>query len=231
MRRPKHQPNPSPAWTHRDDALLYTCHLARLVHQAGDLSGLAQVIAPFPAELGPDDRLWASGPFVLREYRALGDGSWQTSGFIAGGTGAFGAGLLAASLVTNAATKNAARARAAADATPRWHPIDHGTLYVGRYGIVLHTPAVLPWTWTEITSATMVWPGGVHFTGTSSRGPISWVLESDWSELVFILWALTRRPTHPQLLGGGWLPPGWTDHAGAHPQTVPPGLPGLTPGP
>jgi len=139
-------------------------------------------------------------------------------------------GLLAGSVIGNARAKAHARAQAAADATPRWVPIEQGTLYVSRYGWHMHTPSVLSWSWPSTTSASMMGPAAVHVTGDSTSGPVSWMLESDWAELVFVLWALVRHPRHPQLLSGGWLPPGWVEHAMGHNKPVPPSMLGLNPG-
>ena len=56
----------------------------------------------------------------------------------------------------------------------------------------------------------MVWgSGAVHLSGDSRRGPMSWTFRLDWSELIFITWALLRHTRQPQLLDVGWLPPGW----------------------
>lgn len=93
----------------------------------------------------------------------------------------------------------------------------------------LRYPSVLQWQWSDLTSATMVGPGSMHLTGRSVNGEVSWLLESDWSELAFILWALERHPAHPQLLGGGWLPPGWVHWAAFHHHPIPTGVPGLAP--
>ena len=114
--------------------LYYTCWLADAVRRGTDMGGVAEVLAPFPAPLGPGERLWASGPFRISEYRALGDGSWQVGGFVAGGTGAVGMGMLAGSLIGNARAKSRARNQAAANAIPRWVEIDRGTVFVSGHG-------------------------------------------------------------------------------------------------
>lgn len=229
MRRGKKR-DESSEWTDRDAALLYTCHVGHLVQSNGDLGSIAEVLAPFPPRLGAYERLWVAGPFVLRDFYAPGDGSWQARGFIAGGTGALGVGMLVGSVIGSANARSRARAQAAADAVPRWVPIGHGTLYVSRYGFYMQTPAVFSWGWSSIDSASMVGPGVVHFSGTASSGPVSWVLEAPWAELVFLVWALNRHRGHPQLVAGGWLPPGWVERAVAHGRPVPPGLTGLSPG-
>lgn len=73
-------------------------------------------------------------------------------------------------------------------------PIDTGMIYVSAYGFYLSGEGGLyPWSWG-----------------------FSWILRSDWAELVFVTWALAVHPRHPQLLTGGWLPPGWLDWAAGH---------------
>ncbi|MGB7799086.1 MAG: hypothetical protein WBL53_22940 [Pseudonocardiaceae bacterium] len=94
-------------------------------------------------------------------------------------------------------------------------------LYLSHRGFYLHTDRVLTWGWDDITTATMAKPGAVQIRGNSVHGPVAWALCSDWAELLFITWALTRHPRHPQLLNGQWLPPGRVDHAHTHHQPVP----------
>jgi len=224
------QPDDLDQATVRDAVLLYTCQLAELVRAGGDLGAVAEVVGPFPPSIGPDEHFWVSAPYALRKHRSMGDGSWSAPMIIAGGTGAFGVGLLAGSVIGNASASSRARRQAAADAVPRWVVTEHGALHVSRYGFYLAAQAPCPWPWESVTSATMVGPGSVHMSGDSVRGPVSWIIDSDWSELVFVLWALARHPTHPQLLSGGWLPPGWVQWAVAHNQPVPTTFPGLNSG-
>ena len=42
---------------------------------------------------------------------------------------------------------------------------------------------------------------------------MSWIIQSDWAELLFVAWAVIRHRRHPQLVTGGWLPPGWVERA------------------
>lgn len=107
--------------------------------------------------------------------------------------------------------------------------IEQGTLFVSRYGWHMFTPSVASWHWNGMTSASMMGPAAVHVTGETISGTVSWMLQSDWAELVFILWALARHPRHPQLLGHGWLPPGWVEHAKGHNQPLPSALLGIGP--
>lgn len=217
-----------PPWIPRDDALMFTCHLAMLMAGEQDVGHIPEVLAPFPGTNGADERFWASGPFELSDFRALGDGSWQVSTPMVFGTGALGVGLVAGSMIGGSIAKSRARRAARAAAVPRWVPIEHGNLYVSRLGFHMHTPRVIRWNWAGMTGAAMVAPGIVHFTGESAKGPVSWLLQSDWAELVFVSWALAQHPRHPQLVTGEWLPPGWLGHARYHRRTPDP-APGIAP--
>jgi hypothetical protein len=221
-----------PPWTPRDEVLRYTCYLAALLSGGHSTQDVVEVLAPFPPTNADDEKLWATGPFVLSDFRALGDGSWQVSTPVVFGTGAIGVGLVAGSLVGGSIAKSRARRAAQAAAVPRWVPIEQGQLYLSQYGFYMHTPNVLRWSWSEVTGASVVAPATVHFTGNSVDGPISWLLQSDWAELLFVTWALTIHPRHPQLLTGGWLPPGWLEHARFHHRPPDPapgaGLPAIT---
>lgn len=214
-------------WTKRDEVLLYTCALAWELAAGGPVVSAGEVNASFPPTLGEEQPLWAAGPFTLHEWRAPGDGSWQSNQMVAFGTGAVGAGLVIGSLVGGAIANSRARRAAEAAAIPRWMQIDHGGLYLSHCGFYLHTPKnVLTWGWSSVTAATMTEPAAVHLNGNSVNGPVSWLLRSDWAELLFVTWALNRHPRHPQLVNGQWLPPDWLAHAHAHHKPVQPaGLP------
>jgi hypothetical protein len=219
-----------PGWTQRDDALLYTCRLANLMITGGDLSGIPEVIAPFPPGL-PGERLWAAGPFRLSDWRALGDGSWELPpGQPFKAPGLTGTGLAVAELVPGVGlaagvARRVVMARhlqreAEADAIPRWVPLSEGLLFSSVYGFYLQTSTgVYPWPWEGITSASLTGPGSLRVTVKNGSGS-AWLLESDWSELIFVTWALARHPKHPDLVNG-WLPPGWVDHARAWHRHVP----------
>jgi hypothetical protein len=201
------------SWTVRDEVLYYTCTLAGELAAGGPVVSAGEVAAPFSPTLGETRPLWGAGSFTLHEWRAPGDGSWQPTQTLAFGTGPVGTGLMIGSLVGGVIANCRARRAAEAAAIPRWMPIARGGLYLSHRGFYLHTDRVLPWDWASITTATMAEPATVHLCGTSERGPISWRLCSDWAELLFITWALTRHPRHPQLVDGQWLPPGWLAHA------------------
>ncbi|WP_156096663.1 hypothetical protein [Amycolatopsis jejuensis] len=205
-------------WTYRDEVLSYTCQLAALLENGGDPAEVEEVLAPFPGRNVAGERFWASGPVVVSDFRALGDGSWSVSTPFVFGTGALGVGLVAGSLAGSAVARSRARRNAAAAATPRWVPIENGALYLSEHGFHLYTPQVHPWSWGGITGAAMVAPAVVHVAGNSKGGPVSWLLQSDWAELLFVSWAHAVHPRHPQLVTGQWLPPGWVEHARRHRQ-------------
>lgn len=222
----KKQPSPmAPPWTYRDDVLSYTCYLAGLMADNAELSQVEEVLAPFPGRNVPGERFLATGSVVVSDFRALGDGSWSVSTPFVAGTGALGVGLVAGSLVGGAIARSRARQQAAAAAVPRWVPIEQGGLYLSAHGFHLYTPRVLSWHWEAITGAAMVAPAVVHVTGNSKNGPVSWLFQSEWAELLFVMWANAVHPRHPQLVTGQWLPPGWVEHAQWHRR-----VPALPPG-
>lgn len=206
----------APPWTYRDDVLSYTCHLAALMAGDADLGQVEEVLAPFPGRNVAGERFWATGAVVVSDFRAIGDGSWSVSTPMVFGTGALGVGLVAGSLVGGAIAKSRARRAAAAATVPRWVPIAHGALYLSAYGFHLHTPQVNAWHWAGVTGAEMVAPGVVHVTGNGKSGPVAWLIQSEWAELLFVTWANAVHPRHPQLVTGQWLPPGWVEHANWH---------------
>jgi hypothetical protein len=196
------------------------------------LDGIPEILSSFPPSLGPDERLWASGPYIACEFRPLGDGTWQTSNTFVAGTGTLGLSLAVGSLVAGAVSRSKARDRAAADAVARWVPAHQGQLFVSGYGFYFHTPQVFSWRWSDIDEATVTAAGETRISGHSTRGPTMWAIASDWAELVFVLWALARHPRHPQLVNGEWLPPGWLEHARACQRPAPVATDGrLLPGP
>ncbi|MGY1620172.1 hypothetical protein ACI797_25820 [Geodermatophilus sp. SYSU D00691] len=200
----------SARWTDRDSALWHTCEIAVDLAQGKTPPPRLPVTSIFPPQLGVDERYWAAGPYSLNEQLAAGDGTYMhDSGyFLATGRG----GLTATAAVAAARAAGNARRRRQAElaAIPRWTVIDQGTIYLSRYGVHLHgAGGVSPWDWPSITATQMVGPAAVHILGNSTRGPVSWVLQSDWAELLFVAWALTCHRGHPQLITGSWLPPGW----------------------
>jgi hypothetical protein len=220
-----------PGWTQRDDALLHTCCLANLMITGGDLSAVPAVTAVFACEV-PGERLWAAGLFALSKWGALGDGSWDLPpGEPFKAPGLLGTGLAAAELVPGIGLPAAIarrrlmqwhlRRQAGQDAIPRWVPLADGWLFSSAYGFYLQTSSgVYPWLWKGVTSALLAGPGELHINVRNGSRSARWQLMSDWSELIFVTWALARNPTHPGLVNG-WLPPRWIEYARAWGRHVP----------
>lgn len=204
-------------WTDRDGALWHTCEIAVDLALREVPEPRLQIVSTFPPQLGRGEQYWAAGPYVLLEQRARGDGSYRhDSGFFFA-TGRGGLTATAAVAAFSARGNSRRRRQAELDAVPRWTSIDGGTLYLSRYGVHMHSDGgVFPWDWQSITAAQMVGPAAVHISGSSTRGPVSWILRSDWAELLFVAWAVARHPRHPQLLTGAWLPPGWLARCAEH---------------
>ncbi len=160
------------SWTSRDEILLYRCRIADTIRSGSDLRAIPEVLAPFPPPFNCHERLWAAGPFTLLDFRTMGDGSWGTNSFIVGGTGKVGMGRLAGSLTGNAAARSRARNTAAANAVPRWVPIDHGMVFPSDFGFHMHTPSLLSWSWEAVTGANMAGPAAMQFSGESRDGPV-----------------------------------------------------------
>lgn len=203
----------APQWTDADQAIWYTLDIVSAV-AGGRAAACAPVLTSFPPTLAAGERVVANGGFGRLAFYAAGDGSYSHSTTVAVGGAPFVVGMLAVSAIGNAARRSAA----AAAANPAWRPLDSGMVFVSTAGFYLQTgQGLYPWGWWAITSAEMVGRGQVMVQGQSADGQgVAWIINSPWSELLFTLWALARHRSHPQLLNGGWIPPGWIDHAQAH---------------
>lgn len=207
----EHTSPPEPeAWTARDAALWKTAELAAAAMKNA-LDSQPTFPVPFAVQFGgANEGIYAHGPFRLLELRADGDGSYvhHSSVLTATGRGAIPLmlGFAAIQAMGNAARRN----RAASQAQLAWQIIAHGTVSVSDYGFYLHTPsAVNPWAWNHIDLAELTGPGQLRIQGQAAHGPVTWILESDWAELVFVFWSIACNPTSPQFVTRTWLPPEW----------------------
>lgn len=197
------------AWTNHDVAILHTRDiLDRARNGTLDVRGSTPV--PFRLSFGADEKMLVSGGFQRCTFRAVGDGSYSHSSgmFLATGRG----GLAATALFAGAQAlgNSSRRAAARADAMERWAVDDAGTLHLSTSGFYMQSRAGLfPWSWGPVASMELLGPRTVHLQGQSDDGPVSWLLRSDWAELLLVLWAIHEHPTHPQL--GQWIPPGWEE--------------------
>lgn len=200
-------------WTATDTALWNTCRVAYFVETTGQVPG-PPVGTMFPLVEG--EIALAVGPLIVDEYRAAGDGTYQTSTFVAGGSGVFGLAMLAATAGGSAIGNANRRARAAQNAAVMWRHQTSGHITVTTHGFYIHDQQGLwRWDWDSIDLLQVAGPSTVVMQGRSTRGPLTWRLFSDWAELVFVLWAHSRHRQHPQYLSGEWIPPGWAQWATA----------------
>jgi hypothetical protein len=205
--------NAADTWTDADAALWHTIAIAQDV--AAGRVPQQRVPTVFP--LRQHEVAFAQGPVRVDEWRAAGDGSYSQSSTFMFGTGAVGVGLGVGTLVGSAIGNARRRSQAEWDATPMFRPVLHGTITVTSQGFHLvdgfgtHT-----WGWQDLTMAQMADRTVVNVHGASDRGPVNWMICSDWAELVFVLWATFRHPQHPQFTSTAWVPAGWPERAAQH---------------
>ena len=204
-----------PEWSEHDSAIWHTCEIAsRLI--AGSVGERPPIACPFPPQIAGDEQLLVQGGFDLFTHRAAGDGSYNHDGGMYVATGRGGLAMTAGVAAARASANRRRRNVAAAATTPRWVLDDRGCLWVSTAGFYLQTAGGLfPWPWGSVQSAMLTGPATVHVQGSSEAGPVSWTLQSHWSELLFVLWAITVHNQHPSLPNGGWLPPGWRERCAA----------------
>jgi hypothetical protein len=203
---------PRRVWLPADTALWTTCHIV-----SDTVRGRApehRIETLFPLLAG--EIALAAGDLRADSFHAAGDGSYQRSTAFAFGTGLFGLALAAGTLAASASGNAARRNQAAADAQQAWRPAFAGTIFVTTHGFVLQTMQGLHrWHWDAIELMQVAGFNSAILQGRTDAGPVTWRLTSEWTELVFALWALRRHPSHPQLLDGSWLPANWLPWATA----------------
>ncbi|PFG34061.1 hypothetical protein [Sanguibacter antarcticus] len=203
------KPVQSQVWSHHDAAILNTRDIVdRSLNGTLDMRPLSPVT--FRTAFGSDEKMLAVGGFQRCSFRPVGDGSYsQSSGmFLATGRGALAATALFAG--AQAIGNSSRRAAARADATARWAVDDAGSLFVSTHGFYMQSrTGFFPWPWEPVSSMELVGPRTVHLQGQGIDGTVSWLLRSDWAELLLVQWALHEHPSHPQL--GRWIPPGWEE--------------------
>ncbi len=191
-----------PVWTQMDEFLWHTCDIvADVVEKRLGL----RAMVPTTARLARGDRALAVGPAQRYTWRAMGDGSYQHSTFIAFGSPLFLAGSLAASAIGNSSRRRAAEFAS----QPRWVPDGVAELTVTRWASFHGLPsAPLALPWEDLHSVDLAGPDLLvtGFTGLGGR-PYMVLFQTPWASLMFALAAMTAFPSHPRLLGGSWLPP------------------------
>jgi hypothetical protein len=187
-------------WTNHDTALWHILDILA-AHLSDDLDRRPEILTNFARAWGPAERIVAEGNVELYQYTS-GDGGY----FLAAGSGAAGLALLAGTALYSADRNRT-----------KWRRISQGRLTVSIHGFYIADQAGLhPWSWDSVDAISVSGPGGAFLQGQSRHGSVAWAVRSDWTELLFTLWALARHPRHPQLLTGAWLPPDWMNHAQHH---------------
>lgn len=200
-------PTPPPrVWLPADTALWTTCHIVSDTVQGRIPEHRIETL--FPLEHG--EIALAAGDLWADSFHAAGDGSYRRATPFVFGTGLLGLALAAGTLAASAADNAARRTQAAADAQPAWRPDFAGTIFVTTHGFAIQTMQGLHrCRWDSIDLMQVAGFNSAILQGRTDAGPVTWRLTSEWTELVFALWALGRHPSHPQLLDGSWLPAHW----------------------
>ncbi|QRY62584.1 hypothetical protein JVX90_19855 [Gordonia sp. PDNC005] len=194
-----------------DIAIWHTTQINSLI-DSGRAAELPNLLTPFP--VADSGTVLADGTFRLLNFESAGNGTYvHQSGFVFG-TGGVGLAIAGGFALAQAAGNSRRRREAAALAQPQWRQIDAGQLWISTSTLHFSVPSqYYTWTYDSIDSMTLVAPRQAQFSGRSAHGPITWILESDWAELAFTVWARARHPRHPQFMTRGWIPPGWHDRA------------------
>lgn len=202
--------------TAHDVAIWHTCQINELL-DAGASDAWPALRTSFAPVHAPDEHVFANGPFSLYDFGADGDGSYAHDGGFFFATGGVGLALTAG-LAAGRAIGNSRRRRAAIRAAqPSWREIDRGQVWVTDHGFsfLTATGQFFSWGFGAISAAHLVGPAALWFSGESVNGPVSWILATDWAELVFTFWCRVRHPHHEQFVNGAWVPPGWRDRVAA----------------
>ena len=197
-------------WTHHDTALWHTCDILNKVRQK-QVSALPLLSVSFGLQLGGRaERVVASGRFRRAAWTAISDGSYMRNESVFVATGGAGIALTAAFLGGRAIGNARRKRRARDEAMPRWVRAEPGLIHVSTHGFYFQSSTgLVSWDWGSIDVIQVTAPGTVQMDGRSSDGPVKWLINSIWAELIFVLWAADRNPHHSQLISESWLPVEW----------------------
>lgn len=201
---------PNQTMSGHDTAVWHTVRINDLIDR-GSIDECPRVTTTF-APMDASEHVFAQGPFGLFNFEAMGDGSYVHSSGAVFATGGAAAAFAGAFTIAQALGNRQRKRVARAAAQPRWRQIDAGSLWVSSHGVHFATAMkYYSWAYSAIDALELISPGTIRFEGRSLNGPISWVLESDWAELAFTLWARSRHPNHPQFVSRAWVPAGWRE--------------------
>ncbi|NUU24305.1 MAG: hypothetical protein HOV68_22800 [Streptomycetaceae bacterium] len=194
-------------WTQSDEYLWHTCDIV-----ADVITGKAdqRPLVASSARIAPGERVLATGPGEQYRFRAVGNGSYTTTGVAAVGRPGFVVGALALNAIGNASRRNKAR-----EATiPRWVSDGGGELTITHLTAYLahpRNPLSLGFTGLDVIDLPAADTFEARYHDMYGKGYMTVRLATPWASLVFALAAIAAFPSHPRLLGGTWLPPGFEE--------------------
>ncbi|WP_331770035.1 hypothetical protein OG948_40770 (plasmid) [Embleya sp. NBC_00888] len=196
---------PADGWTQNDEYLWYTCDIV-----ADVVTGQAhrRPLVASTARIEAGERVLATGPGDQYRLRAVGNGSYRSTGVAAIGKPGFVVGALALNALGNAAR----RKRAQQDTVPRWVHDGGGELTITHLSAYLaHPRNPLSLGFTGLDQIDLPEPGvfEARYHDMYGKGYMCVRVTTPWASLMFALAALAAFPSHPRLLGGTWLPPGF----------------------
>jgi len=205
-------------WTATDSARFSACEVYTWLRNGQPLRPVAPTRNSFRPQFSTTEFMLASGPFELLEYSGLGNGSYIHHGGMAIGSPLFTAAFFASQAIANSANRNAA----AQAAIPRWHVTNKGLLTVSTSGFYLEEQAGLfAWDVSSINSLEVIAESAVLMRGQSTQGSVSWIIHSDWAELIFVIWAAAMHPQHPQFSTGAFISSEWVNKVHANGYVLP----------
>jgi hypothetical protein len=201
------QPDRVVDWTEHERALWRTCEILVGLGRTGRWPD--PIPTAFARQISSDEHVVAWSEFERGWYGAIGDGSYQSSTFVAGGFSPLGVMLGAATLGASALGNSSRKARARKDAQQQWRRFDGGHLYVSTHGFYLLPGGVevLAFPYSSILQADLGAPGVLVATiSMASGGQEQFAVTTIWAELLFAVWAMDHCPQHPRLASLGFLP-------------------------
>ncbi len=176
------------SWSARDEALFTTYEVHAYIVSGQTPPAIAQ---RFRLTGGPDEVLLASGEY---ERRWLGKGHVPERKRT-------GIGTYVLTLGWAPLAKGATRTVKKLLAGQRWRDLDRGEISISTWGYYLRTTGgnFLPFNFTSSVEVEIVDEGVIETLIQFDDGSLGkFQIESNWAELIFLLWADSVAPTHPQ---------------------------------
>lgn len=162
--------------------------------------------------------MMASGPSTVFVWDAPGDGSFSpaaTPVIATGFANAAGIGMAVGASLGTLGANMIGRHQAELNAQRRWMEFSIGAITVSTHGVYLEdgTHGLLYWAWSTFDGMEWKSQSCVEALLTTDQGVAQIAINSDWAELVFVLWVQTCFPQHPQKYS--WFTVGWLDRVRA----------------